>query len=557
MLVRHIGLQNFIPYEDAEIDLPDRGIVFITGPNGSGKSAIIDAVSVAVWNNTLRGPLGWRDEHSCGIDLTADGETIHRRRTAGGTLKFEVDGGADYGAAVKAKEFIESHFQDFDTWRKTSVFLSEEAGMFTRASDGDRKRFIESLINIDFEGARKKCSKDRADVEARIAEASKEQAILQERMTQQKQRVRELEKQVAAEKPAVAPDDSKLADANKELTDVDFLIQECRDDRDAAQSSREEGIAESGKLRADRDHLRKRVDTLDRSNCPTCDQPIPESIRDAIKNDWHALEQEAKDRLAAIAQQIQDADATLDEFKQELRTLTQRREALIGKIAGLKREREEQQRAKERADRVEADLEAARTRVVDTTGEQEEVAADLKDLAVELAELLASEAVLGLRGFRAHVLDTTLQGVETLTNLWLERLAGPDVQISLKPATEKDDGSAVDRVALDLTGWGSGRGYKALSQGQKRRVDLAIMLAFADFVAGVRGCEPGTLWFDEVCDTLDKAGIAAVAVVLREIAEKRPIVLISHSDELYDAIGPDRRVQVTGDWPNVPATLAA
>lgn len=550
MLVRQLRMHNFIPYEDAELVLPERGIVFITGPNFSGKSVLVDAVSTAIWNKTVRGPLGWVEKADCMVEVEGVGVeafTCQRRRTPGGTLKFEMSGGGDYGASKKAEDRIEAQVGDWDTWRKTSVFLSTEAGVFTQASDGDRKRFVESLIGIDFDTALKKCREDRRLVEGKVAAAEHQHALLSERLRHQTQRTRDLEVRAAAERTKQDTQEVKRLELKKKIEDLKFLMDECSQDLRGAGKERDDARSAIVRLQTEVDELRKRVTRLDRDQCPTCEQPIPEDTRQTIRGNWKERELASKQEQIELQSQLTAANKTIDELQNEATTLSTRREEYLREDARLTQQLQEARRAEEAAQRLDADLAGARGDQAKTQADLTTGSTALAKLQAETAELAAAEQVLGLRGFRSHLLGSVLEGIEAVVNVWLERLAGAEVQVRLHASGETQDGDPTGKVAIDIEGarWGAGRGYKALSQSQKRRIDFAFMLALADFAAGVRGRIPGTLWMDEVCDSLDKEGIAAVATVLREIAETQPIVLISHSDELFDAIGPDRHVKIS------------
>jgi DNA repair exonuclease SbcCD ATPase subunit len=71
------------------------------------------------------------------------------------------------------------------------------------------------------------------------------------------------------------------------------------------------------------------------------------------------------------------------------------------------------------------------------------------------------------------------------------------------------------------------RPYEALSGGQRRRVDIALLLSLSQLSPSA-----GTLYFDEAFDTLDKQGIDAVCELLADFGEERCVVVISHNEDL-------------------------
>ena len=158
----------------------------------------------------------------------------------------------------------------------------------------------------------------------------------------------------------------------------------------------------------------------------------------------------------------------------------------------------------------------------------------------------AVETVLGLRGVRAQIVSRALAGLQEVANARLARLFEADVRLSLSPTTERASGQVVDAIALGVFGIGGNLGYKAVSSGQRRRVDVALVLALADVSDAALGRKPGTVWFDEVFDTLDAQGVSSTSEILLEMSRTRPVVVISHNPDLVAALGrqADVRVQV-------------
>ena len=158
--------------------------------------------------------------------------------------------------------------------------------------------------------------------------------------------------------------------------------------------------------------------------------------------------------------------------------------------------------------------------------------------------LSACDKVLGMKGVRAQVLASALGGLEAVANGWLSRLAGDGLSLVLKPYVENKKGTTSEALSLEVVGAGGGRGYRASSGGERRRIDLALLLALADVAAAAYRQEPGTLFFDEVFDCLDSEGTDRAVEVIDELAKDRCCVVISHSPDLASALRPVLHLQV-------------
>ncbi|NIV37092.1 MAG: hypothetical protein GWN58_48970 [Anaerolineae bacterium] len=142
--------------------------------------------------------------------------------------------------------------------------------------------------------------------------------------------------------------------------------------------------------------------------------------------------------------------------------------------------------------------------------------------------------VLGVRGFRAHLLDEATGAIETIANTWLDTMNAP-MRIRLGVDSRLN-------VALEVDGVAGDQGYLGASSGERRRVDVALLLALADLAGSSTSREPGTLFLDEVFDTLDPNGVSGVCEVLDILGESRAAVVITHSDDLQGMVDATKHV---------------
>jgi len=98
------------------------------------------------------------------------------------------------------------------------------------------------------------------------------------------------------------------------------------------------------------------------------------------------------------------------------------------------------------------------------------------------------------------------------------------------------------------SGYGMSPSYKALSQGQKRRLNFAISIAFRDFVTSIADFDINLLFLDEVLDisTDDESLESMIKLLKLKAPEIGGTYLISHRSEQFSDYF-DRTIEVIND----------
>jgi DNA repair exonuclease SbcCD ATPase subunit len=558
--IRSITMAGFMCHSKADVDFPEAGLVLVTGPNGSGKSSFAEAVACAGWNHTLRGTPPWKEGVKGCVVVETDRFVLSRTRSAKGAAKLSwqrLDGEAfDFQTSQIAQDALEREIGSWDVWRRSSVFSSQDAAHFTLATDAERKHLIESLLGIDrFDAALQACRADMKTNAQLVQRAERDLAVQQAKSEGVAQRLRDAK--AAVETFEDGPEPTGTATHPTELHEKDVRLSKM-----IADATQEVGEL-AGQLRAIDGKLatadaevrqaQKRADFFAQDKCPTCEQALPQNKRNEASRALAKAQLAAREEKQRCEAERAAVEQDCAELREEVEALREQRRELAAELAAAQAEARalEQQRSawrKAQAQREQAmgvlataaeDLEAIAKRTA-------EVEAGLAQARAEAAELAAVERVLGLQGVRAQVLAKALGGIEGVANRWLADIAGTGLTMQLKPYTEKKTGGVNDKISLDVRGAGGGHGYRASSGGERRRIDVALLLALAEVAAAAQGREQGTLWFDEVFDALDEDGVEAVTSALAKLAQDRAVVVISHSRALVSKLRPVLRIR-TGE----------
>ena len=143
MLIKSVRLEGFFGITD-HVEFPTTGVMTVVARNGTGKTGrMLEAPAWAAWGKTLRRTPPTRlggDPYACVALVTDKVEVV--RATKKPKLVWNHVGlqPVDYETPTKADEALERVIGDQTTWRRTHIFSSSDAALFSAATDGDRKR---------------------------------------------------------------------------------------------------------------------------------------------------------------------------------------------------------------------------------------------------------------------------------------------------------------------------------------------------------------------------------------------------------------------------------
>lgn len=84
--------------------------------------------------------------------------------------------------------------------------------------------------------------------------------------------------------------------------------------------------------------------------------------------------------------------------------------------------------------------------------------------------------------------------------------------------------------------------YISLSGGEKKKCDLAILLALQDLLKLTNSEQSNVAFFDEIADNLDSESIKNLYILLQELAQSRTIFCITHNKYLKDLLSNEQKI---------------
>jgi len=567
MKVSKISITNFMVHDQSTLDLPATGLVVLSGGNAQGKSTWIEAVAFGAWGETLRGTSPWRSGVGGRVALTTDLGRVTRSVNEAGKkgATWAPRGVAPRGVAAlvtadtptKTEAMLAHSFGAMDVWRRTHVFSSADAAHFTLATDSQRKQLVEQMLGLErFDVASTSIRTELRTAGAALTEARARQRQCQMQVDNVQQRLAD-DAPPELHLPCAPPpfrDDTHAELLLAELHDVVFeatqalarvqLLVPAEPDRVLLRELSDHQIA-----KRDADQAAALASA---GQCTACGAPFTGDVartftaQGAIADTLMFVEDAVRRDARTVLETNRRQDAAQAAARQCLRAAEAERAAQRVVVATLVAQRAAAASADARhASEVAAAQirfgilhEAWTTRfatlheLLATHTEAHSVAtSDVVAAFAAHAELEVADRVLGLKGVRVAVLAHALQATESLANLWLAQM-DTALKVKINPFTVLKGGGMNQSISIEVEGAGGGHGYRASSGGERRRIDAALLLAFAEVSEASAGRSGGTLFIDEVFDAIDPAGCAGVAAVLAEIAEVRCLVVVTHRQEL-------------------------
>lgn len=522
MKLKRLKLRGFTKHTDTELHIPDRGIVLVVGANGSGKSSCVDGVATAFWNKTLRGESPWVGQEGAVEAETYTGLSVVRSYKKG-KVSLNVTGTPIYETPSKAQDALDGVIPTFDLWRRSCVFSSDDATSFAKATPSERSRLFETILALDsFDPGLSACKADLRVSEQASAAASAKVAALEAKLSAAKQRASDARRILASmppggeiAKPDLSAIDARILEATASVMDA---------------QSRLSGLNRSdGASSARLDELNRRLQKLKADACFTCGQTIPDALRATLRD-------EIAETLAVREEENTKAAESRRGIEKELAQATKLKQDAVAAKATEAAEYAEYTRTL--ATRTTAN------KTLTTAAQEIEALADaLIDAEQELSDATRSTLVLqhaakalGIKGIRAQILTRAVGGLELAAQDWLLRICGDSIKIKFAASREKADGTTADEITMHIDIDGGGKSYWAASNGERRRINTAIMFALAQLAEQSSGHFGSTTVFDEALDNLDDDGISAILPVVSAYSEDRCCIVISHNKDIISKL---------------------
>ncbi len=455
------------------------GLLLVHGTNGAGKSSrMVDAPSYAFWGKTERGVDPWSAQAGF-VSVETDAFTITRRWT-GKSLSVRLTDplrATEFSTNTAATAEVCRRYMTLDAWKLCARLTSNDIAAFSRAAAAKELSMLESVLGLSWvKRASAAASSKHREAQSALTEISYSQKQNQQQVAHIEHTIALAEMligEVPTPPPFTKPTEQYIADLRLQIA--------------GHHSQTQRRLAEQ--------HTDERTS---RGSCPTCKRPwVHTQGSEAPQEKWAPqLDEGAQvaQRVWGLLDAAKDQQAAWASYEFAVRS----RQAKLQQL-NLPREHERLLDALCDALAIDADLQGAQ--------KQAEIAAAVYQL-------------YSAGGVRELLLKSALSQLAQTATEYAAALGLGHTSIGLD--LRADNG----KIEFSATGVGGKHGYDGASSGQRRRIDIAMALAMAD---NSRYGKRGTLWLDEVFDSLDEDGIDQVVNLVSQLAQQRQVILLTHN----------------------------
>jgi len=548
IIFKTIRFKNFLSYGNAmtEVQLNKVQLTSIEGQNGSGKTSILNALIYGLYGKlTSKIQLGKlvntinKKNLLVEVEYDRGGHSYLIRRGKSPSV-FEIYQDnilvPQESSVVEYQNKLETDFLGINIENFTQLVVVGGSGFqpFMTLSAKDKRAIIEEILGVSV------LTSMNSVLKTRVAENRQKMTELEARIYEVKTKARSEKniidslKQIHAKNiENLKSEITKRSDALEKKNEVLTAKKGHLEKLNAYLNKENEFLKEGQKITQERNDAMAFIRNLNRSSkailenntCPTCQQEISEEHKAHVKEKVSSLIEEKNEKLKDINSSLEKFEEQRGKFNLVHEKINEV-ERLISSISS-------------EVKYIASDIERLTTElntpeVIVDIKPHEDAIKQLGERFVELSKHKATldaeftimsmaERMLKDNGIKTSVVNQYLTTINRMINHYLNEM---DFFISFSMDNEFNETiKARERDELN---------YFNLSQGERKRLDLAILFTWR-YIASVRNsCVTNTLFLDEVDDGLDAVGSAMIIKLFRSFVGSN-IFVISHKDTVQDS----------------------
>lgn len=554
IVFKTVSVKNFLSYGnyDTKWFLDKHNSTLIVGRNGHGKSVLLDAVCFGLFGKPYRSInkpqlVNSINQKACVVELELVVNGVEYKIIRGMKPNiFDVycqGKMLDQEAAMRDMQtYLEQQILklNFKTFCQVVILGSASYTPFMQLPAHQRREVVEDVLDIGIFSKMNGLLKDRiagTKEELRIIDVKVDSA---KKEAQAQKRIIELIEKNKTSR--ISEINDELSELQEELaTVISSLSAQQVPDYVTTKALRERytAIVDSiDELKVNATQLQTRLTRLENlEECPTCIQGISHEHKTTIKNKFEEESisiiktlEEKYPSLKEVSEQLEEAEKVERHYNVMKETLKQSESSITKSI---KSKQDQIEKIKEDS----GDVDAEKEKMKAIAAEALQFISRKNELSEEKQLQEVSQVLLKDNGIKTAIIREYLPVLNKLINKYLTVF---DFFVNFN--LDDSFNEVIKSRGRDEFS------YASFSEGEKKRIDLAILLAFRQVAAMKNSAKVNLLIFDEVQDSsLDLDARAKFNDLLDSMAGSN-VFVISHTDTSPDAYDAVIKVEKRGDF---------
>ena len=525
-----------------EVNLDKESMTLIVGKNGAGKSTLIDAITFSLFGKPfkkinkgqLMNTVNEKDLVT-EIEFSIGNNEWKIRRGIKPAL-FEIyNNGKIINQDAKSTDY-QKYLEDkvlklnFKSFTQIVVLGSASFVPFMQLSANDRRIIIEDILDIGIFSVMKNLLKDRSVMlKEELGEVEYEIKLLQEKIKLHEKHIEELKSKSDTKRKS---DLDKIEETQREITKLSEEIEEHQDlvmsliksITDEKESHKKNSALDKYKAQINKNLKKLNKDKRffeEKENCPTCEQNIDETFKKNKLNDVSDDIEEMNDGLGKLETEIENVTNRLGEILECNKKIQAEENEIRSKNTYIKSHNRFITHLNEELNNKVGDIDEGKISILNNELDSS------KESRAQYAEQKRYYDILGAilndKGIKTRIIRKYLPVINNHVNMYLKDM---DFFVNFQ-LDENFQETIKSRHRDDFS-------YYSFSEGEKKRIDIALLLTWRYIAAMRNSVNVNLLILDEVFDaSLDQAGVDDL-MKLFHLLDKTNLFIISHKLDVLD-----------------------